>query len=170
MIMKLLRNLALSLIFISFALSSQAQVKMAKAESASSMCVDYHKSACKFSKEDILYKYNSQSRDALFRPGQTSKLTFTATKGYDYRFTIAAEDKILQGGAVSFKIMDAKTKKELYNSEEDGGTEFEFICDSSINLTVEISTPEAAAEAKSKVIYGCVGFLLESRKTLDTGF
>ena len=168
--MNKLRHIAFSLIFMSFAFTSQAQVKMSKAESASSMCADYHKSACKFSKEDILYKYNSQSRDALFRPGQTSKLTFTATKGFDYRFTFAAEDKILQGGTIDFKIFDAKTKRELYNSADDGGTEFEFICDSSINLTVEISMPEAAAEAKSKVLYGCVGFLLQSRQTLNTGF
>ncbi len=168
--MKLFRSIAFTLISFFIAGGMQAQVKMAKAETASSMCADYHKSACKFSKQDILYKYNSQSRDALFRPGQTSKLTFTATKGYDYRFTLAAEDKILQGGSISFKIFDAKTKKELFNSEDENSTEFEFICDSSINLTVEISTPEAAAESKSKVLYGCVGFLLESRRTLDTGF
>ncbi|MEX1189752.1 MAG: hypothetical protein WED33_10880 [Bacteroidia bacterium] len=168
--MKLFRYLSALILFVSISGVGFAQVKLSKTEPASSLCTDYHKKACKFEKQDILFKYNSQSRDALFRPGQTSKLTFTATKGYDYRLTFAAEDKILQGGNISFKIYDARTKQPLFDSEEEGQAEFEFICDSSINLTIEISLSEASAEAKSKVLYGCVGFLLESRKTLDTGF
>lgn len=153
-----------------FSLTVSAQVKITKAQSAQSLCTDYHKEACKFEKADLYYEYNSQSKDALFRPGQTSKLIFTAYKGYDYRFTFAAEDKITGGGNLTFKVMDAKTKKVLYDNEEDGSNEFEFICDSSINLSVEVSLPESIAESSSKVIYGCVGFLLESRETLDTGF
>lgn len=151
-------------------LTANAQVKLAKAQSAPSLCTDYHKKACKFEKDDLYYEYNSQSKDALFRPGQTSKLIFTSYKGYDYRFTFAAEDKITGGGNLTFKVVDAKSKKVLFDSEEDGSMEFEFVCDSSINLSVEVSLPESSAESNSKVLYGCVGFLLESRETLDTGF
>jgi hypothetical protein len=147
-----------------------AQVKLSDTQPAASLCQDFHKKACSFVKKDINYKYNSQSRDALFRPGQKSKLTFTAHKGYDYRLTFAEEDKILQSGAVSFRIIDSRTKKELFNSEDENATELEFICDSNINLTIEIQLPENTAETFGKVLYGCFGFLLESRPTLNTGF
>lgn len=163
------RYIVASVLLSVMVLSAQAQVKLSDTEPAPSMCQDYHKNA-KFAKKDINYKYNSQSKDALFRPGQKSKLTFTAHKGYDYRMTFAAESKILQGGALSFRIYDSRTKKELFNSEDENATEFEFICDSSINLTVEVQLPEASAENSKKVLYGCVGFLLESRASLDTGF
>lgn len=158
------------LVAFSTSLSVFAQAKLSKAQSAPELCTDYHKKACKFEKDDIYYEYNSQSKDALFRPGQTSKLVFTAYKGYDYRFTFAADEAITQGGALAFKVMDSRTKKVLFDSDEEGSAEFEFTCDSSINLAIEVSLPEASAESKSKVLYGCVGFLLESRETLDTGF
>ncbi len=168
--MNILRYILLGVLIIGSSVSITAQTKLSDTKTANSLCTDYHKKACSFAKKDINYGYNSQSRSALFRPGQTSRLTFTAHKSYDYRMTFAGEESILSGGRIEFKIIDSSTKKVLFNSEEEGATEFEFICDSSINMIIEISLPENSAESKSKVLYGCVGFLLESRPTLQTGF
>jgi hypothetical protein len=150
--------------------SLNAQVKLSETKTANSLCTDYHRKACSFSKADINYKYNSPSRSALFSPGQSSKLTFTAHKNYDYRLTFAGEESILSGGKIEFKILDSSTGKVLFDSAEEGVTEFEFVCDSSINMVVQIILPESTASSTKKVLYGCVGFLLESRPTLQTGF
>jgi len=168
--MNILRYILLSVLIIGSSESINAQTKLSETKTANSLCTDYHKKACTFSKKDINFKYNSQSRSALFRPGQTSKLTFTAHKGYEYRMTFAGDESILSGGQVEFKLIDSSTKKVLFDSQEEGATEFEFICDSSINMIIELSLPENSAESKNKVLYGCVGFLLESRPTLQTGF
>lgn len=168
--MKTLAHILLSALIISSFGTIKAQTNLSETKPANSLCTDYYKKTCFFSKKDINFKHNSQSRSALFRPGQISKLTFTAHKGYDYRMTFAAEESILGGGRLEFKLIDSNTKKVLFNSEDDGATEFEFICDSSINMIIEITLPEANIESKNKVIYGCVGFLLESRPTLQTGF
>ncbi len=138
---------------------------------ASELCSDYHKKNLSFEKKDINFRYNSQSRSALFRPGQSSKLSFTAFKGNEYRITCGAENSVLNGGTVSFKILDAKTKNVLFDSEAEGATLFEFICDNSLNLILEIALPEATSTSSTKkVVYGCVGFLMESRPALQTGF
>jgi hypothetical protein len=168
--MKILRYIILSLFVTGSSATVSAQTKLSDTKPANSLCTDYHKKACSFSKTDINFKYNSQSRSALFRPGQSSKLTFTAHKNYDYRLTFAAEESILGGGKVEFKILDSFTNKVLFDSQENGATEFEFICDSSINMVVQIILPESTASSNNKVLYGCVGFLLESRPTLQTGF
>jgi hypothetical protein len=133
-------------------------------------CTDYHKKACKFTKKDLEFKYNSQSRSALFRPGQTSTFTFTSFKGYDYRLTFCGEDILTKGTPIPFKVFDARTKKVLYDSNDadSGGTEFEFTCDNTLNLKIEMMLPEA--DGSEKAVYGCVGFLIESRKNLTTGF
>jgi hypothetical protein len=133
-------------------------------------CTDYHKKSCTFKNKDLEFQYNSQSRSALFRPGQSSSFTFTSFKGYDYRLTFCGEDLITKGSPIAFKLMDAKTKEVLFDSEnaEENSTEFEFTCDNTLNLRVEVSMPEADAADKAK--YGCVGFLLQSRKNLNTGF
>jgi hypothetical protein len=134
-------------------------------------CTDYHRNACKFIKKDLQFKYNSQSKSALFRPGQSSTFTVVAFKGLDYRFAIAAEDVILNGQPFTYKVKDAKTNAVIFDSEtEETPSDFSFTCDNSLNLRIELQLPEASAEDSKKMIYGCVGFLLESRKTLKTGF
>lgn len=113
--------------------------------------------------------YNSQSRSALFRPGQVSVFSFTSFKGYDYRLTFCGDEVLTKGAPIAFKVTDAKTKAVLFDSNEsDSATEFEFSCDNSLNLRVEMTLPEA--EGSEKATYGCVGFLLQSRKNLQTGF
>jgi len=155
--------------------ASLMQTKEVKSQKSSSIektvyCTDYHKKVCKFSKKDLQFKYNSQSRSALFRPGQTSTFSFTSFKGYDYRLTFCGEDKLTKGAPIEFKVFDTKTKTVLFdsNSAEELPTEFEFSCDNSLNLRVEMTLPEA--DGSEKATYGCVGFLLESRNNLQTGF
>jgi hypothetical protein len=138
---------------------------------AEDYCSDFHRTACKFQKKDLEFKYNSQSKSALFRPGQSSTFTVVAFKGLDYRFAIAAEDMLLNGQPLTYKVKDAKTNVLIFDSEaENVVADFSFTCDNSLSLRIELQLPEAAAENSKKKIYGCVGFLLESRKTLKTGF
>jgi hypothetical protein len=133
-------------------------------------CTDYHKRACKFSNKDLEFQYNTQSRSALFRPGQSSSFSFTSFKGYDYKLTFCGEESITKGKPISFKVIDPRTKEILFDSDaENSSQEFEFTCDNSLNLKVELSLPEADEKSK-KAIYGCLGFLVQSRKSLQTGF
>jgi len=168
-----IRSLISAILFLVFALPAAAQ-QLQKSDNipASEFCTDYHRKNLSFPKKDVNFRYNSQSRSALFRPGQTSKLSFTAFKGNEYRMTCGAENTLLNGGAIAFKVMDAKSKKVIFDSSEEGATAFEFLCDNSLNLILEIELPEAAnaKESAKKVTYGCVGFLLESRPALQTGF
>lgn len=151
-----------------FSSTLQAQEK---AISRTQYCDDYHKKNCKFEKKDIEYTYNSQSRSALFRPGQISNFRFTAFKGYDYRVTFCADENLLQGQNLAYKVVDTRTKKVLYeNSENNGNPEFEFICDNSINLEVQLELPQVPYKPNDKTAYGCVGFLIQSRTSLKTGF
>jgi hypothetical protein len=142
-----------------------------KLVAAEDYCTDFHRTACKFQKKDLEFKYNSQSKSALFRPGQSSTFTVVAFKGLDYRFAIAAEDVLLNGQPYTYKVKDAKTNALIFDSEsENVVTDFSFTCDNSLNLRIELQLPEAGTENSKKMVYGCVGFLLESRKTLKTGF
>ncbi len=160
----------ITIIFAGYIFSIQAKAqKGSTAIEKTVYCTDYHKKACKFSKKDLEFKYNSQSRSALFRPGQVSEFSFTSFKGYDYRLTFCGEDVLTKGAPIAFKITDAKTKAVLFDSNaSDNAKEFEFSCDNSLNLRVEMTLP--AAEGSEKNTYGCVGFLLQSRKSLQTGF
>jgi len=134
-------------------------------------CEDFHRSACKFIKKDLEFKYNSQSKSALFRPGQSSTFSIVAFKGLDYRFSLAVDDNLLNGQPLAYKVKDAKTNALIYDSESaEVVSDFSFTCDNSLTLRIEMQLPEADQENAKKMIYGCVGFLLESRKTLKTGF
>ena len=164
------RILMLITIFAGFIFSTEAKAQKGNAPIEKTVyCTDYHKKACTFSKKDLEFKYNSQSRSALFRPGQSSAFSFTSFKGYDYRLTFCGEDVLTKGAPIAFKITDAKTKAVLFDSNaSDNAKEFEFSCDNGLNLRVEMTLP--AAEGSEKNTYGCVGFLLQSRKNLQTGF
>jgi len=170
--MKLFRTGVSLIIFIVFSasLSAQKNDKSATVQK-NEYCTDYHKTACVFENKDLEWKYNGQSRSALFRPGQKSSFTFSAYKGYDYRFCLAGAENILSGQKIIFRVKDAKTKAVLYDSEVDESIQqFEFVCDNSLNVLVELELPEGEGVANNKVVYGCVGFLLQSRRTMQTGF
>jgi len=164
------RILILITLIASFIFSKEANAQKGSTPIEKTVyCTDYHKKACKFSKKDLEFMYNSQSRSALFRPGQVSVFSFTSFKGYDYRLTFCGDEVLTKGAPIAFKVTDAKTKAVLFDSNEsDSATEFEFSCDNSLNLRVEMTLPEA--EGSEKATYGCVGFLLQSRKNLQTGF
>lgn len=134
-------------------------------------CNDYHIKHCKFQQKDIGYKYNSQSRSALFKPGQKSTFKVSVFKGHDYRMTFKGEDILLQGKPLMFKVMDSKTKKVFYQtSEENWNPDFEFYCSHSMNLVVELLLPEVPYKPNDEVLYGCLGFLMENRHSIKTGF
>jgi hypothetical protein len=142
-----------------------------KPQAKTEYCEEYHIKNCKFQRKDLEFKYNSQSRSALFRPGQACTFTISVFKGYDYRMTFKADDNLLQGKPIMYKVIDTRTKKVLYQStEQDWNTDFEFVCDNSLNLEIRLQLPDVPYEPNEKVLYGCMGFLLESRNSLKTGF
>lgn len=142
-----------------------------KTRSKTDYCENFHVQNCKFQRKDIEFKYNSQSRSALFRPGQSCSFNITVFKGYDYRMTFCAEENLLQGKPIMYKVIDSRTKKVLYEtSEEEWNADFEFVCDNSLNLEIKLQLPEVPYEPNEKTLYGCLGFLLESRNSLKTGF
>lgn len=134
-------------------------------------CSNFHIKHCKFQQKDIGYHYNSQSRSALFRPGQSCTFKVTVFKGHDYRMTFKGEDVLLQGKPIMFRVIDSKTKKIFYQTtEEDWNQDFEFFCNNSMNLEIHLQLPEVPYKPNDEVLYGCLGFLMETRHTLKTGF
>ncbi|MBX7201506.1 MAG: hypothetical protein IT240_08670 [Bacteroidia bacterium] len=142
-----------------------------KTRNKTEYCENYHKEKCKFQREDIEFQYNSQSKSALFRPGQSCTFNITVFKGFDYRMTFHADENLLQGQHLMYKVLDARTKKVLFEtSEDDTNLDFEFVCDNSLNLIIQLQLPEVSYEPTDESMYGCLGFLLESRNSLKTGF
>lgn len=170
--LRMIRLTLVSLLFCS-TIYLAAQTKLISGGTKSTeYCTDYHKKNARFKSNELKFTLSSQSRSALFRPGQKSSFVVTAYSGYDYRFTFAVDEKLVGANSINYRIIDAKSQKELYNSAADKSEEeFMFTCTSSLNLKIELEIPEIEKKGEiNKAIYGCVGFLLESRKTIKTGF
>jgi hypothetical protein len=144
-----------------------------KAISQSSICANFHKEHCDAgaSKDDKReFLYNSQSRSGLFSQGSISKLRCVIYKGMDYRLSICCETA---GTQVNFKILDAKTKEELFdNAKNENAQQFEFQSNSTRNLLIEVSVPAGdATQEKGKPMDGaCVGLLIEHKISERSGF
>jgi hypothetical protein len=166
------RYIAFILVLSSYALNGIAQSKQFDARK---MCFDFHKYYCGFEEKLPFFAYNAQSRSTLFRRGETSEMYFIAYKGYDYRLSFCGQDDLLEGQKIAFFIRNGKTKELIYeNSNDNFPQEFEFTCTSSARILVEISLPP---DTKTKLkpgnrfeYKGCIGVLIESRKTPGTGF
>jgi hypothetical protein len=141
--------------------------------SQSSICANFHKEHCvnepaKGDKREFLY--NSQSRSGLFSQGSISKLRCVIYKGMDYRLSLCCETA---GTQVNFKILDAKTKEELFdNAKNENAQQFEFQSNSTRHLLIEVSVPAGdATQSKGKPMDGaCVGLLIEHKITERSGF
>lgn len=149
-------------------------------------CNHFHERFC--SKSDNSYfKYNGQSKSALFAPGQTSELNVIVYKGQDYRISLCMDNNL--GEQVIFKIYESvqvagkKEKNLLYdNAANDFSPEVEFSVETSKKLAIEISIPEGEKEGSARGVkkgkdrstkpkeMGCVGVLLEHMSTPKTGF
>jgi hypothetical protein len=168
------KNLLFTTIVI-FILSGNVFAQRGNQFDTRQFCFDYHKYSCNFEERLVNFDYNPQSKSTLFRRGETAETNFIAYKGYDYRLRFCGQDDLLEGQKIAFFIRDGKTRKLIYeNSTEGFPQEFEFSCTSSTRILVEISLPpepENRLKPGNRFEYkGCIGVLIESRRTPVTGF
>ncbi|MEQ8324285.1 MAG: hypothetical protein RIC15_09860 [Vicingaceae bacterium] len=143
--------------------------------SEAQMCNNYHidKKGCPPSTDN--FKLNGQSRSALMYKGQKSQLNVIFYDDQDYRISICPES--ILGDQVSFKIKDGKTQDVLYNNQDEDGTLiFEFSCEQTQRLILEIEVPDDGEGGGNKLSKlkstssGCLGVLIEYMATPRTGF
>lgn len=140
-----------------------------------SACGDFHRSRCVIegSKEDDkAFTYNAQSKSGLFSQGSLSRMRCVVYRGMEYRMTVCLETDVL-GDNIQFKILDAATKNELFDSaKEDNIKQFEFRCEQTKQLIIEVLVPsgEVKEEKGKPVGAACVGLLIEHKVSERTGF
>ncbi len=142
-------------------------------------CFQYERDSCPNS-GNIYYKYNSESRSALFLKGQTSRFPLSIYNGRDYRISICWDFNL--GNRLEFKIIDADTDNVLYdNSTDEFASEFEFTVAQSRDVYIQIKVPGTNELIKNQeaedLIFvrkdqemGCVGVLVEHMITPSKGF
>jgi hypothetical protein len=139
------------------------------------MCNNYHteKKACPPSTDNFII--NGQSRSAMMYKGQKSKLNVIFHDSQDYRISICPQ--AILGDQVSFKIMDGKSLEVLYdNNDADGTLIFEFSCEQTQRLVLEVEVPDDGEAGGGKLTKlkssasGCLGILIEYMATPKTGF
>jgi len=118
---------------------------------------------------------NGQSRSALMYKGQKSKVNVIFHDKQDYRISLCPQE--ILGPEVEFKIKDGKTEEVLYdNMEEDGTLIFEFSCQQTQRMILEIKIPDEGDGGSNKLsklkssTSGCLGVLIEYMATPKTGF
>jgi len=124
-------------------------------------CTDYHEFHCLFG--DYTFFYSKQSKSMLMRPGQKAELKIVAYGGEDYFVSVCATKKF---GKLRFKIIeDTPEKNILYDNAENNYEESViFSNETTKNLIIEVSVPEASSDKKAKE-YRCVGVVIMFRKT-----
>jgi hypothetical protein len=140
-----------------------------------SACGSFHRTRCimEGSKEEVKdFQYNAQSRSGLFTQGSVSKMRCVVYRGMEYRMTVCLETDVL-GENIQFKITDAATKKELFDSaKEENIKQFEFSCEQTKQLIIEVVVPsgEVKEEKGKPVGAACVGLLIEHKVSERQGF
>ena len=139
------------------------------------LCNAYHteKKECPPSTDN--FKLNGQSRSALLYKGQKAKVNVIFHDRQDYRISLCPQQ--ILGAEVEFKIKDGKTEEVLYdNSDEDGTLIFEFSCEQTQRMILEIKIPDEGEGSGNKLsklkssTSGCLGVLIEFMATPKTGF
>ena len=133
-------------------------------------CKNFHKSFCA-SSPNKFFKYNGQSRSALFAKGQTSELTVVVYGKQDYAISICTEQAL--GDQVEWKILDAKSRDVLYSNADDGYAQtFEFSSQKTRKLILSVSIPDGETKSKKRKPedMACLGLLIEHMQTPKSGF
>ncbi len=106
------------------------------------------------------FTHNGQLNSASLPEGGVVDFKLTCYTGLTYRLALAA-DPVL--GKVSFRVLD-EDNNEVYNSNDDNTTSWDFNVGSSQELTVEISVP-----LTDKSIRGCVALLVGFKQPKSVG-
>lgn len=171
----LLRSLTLLALAAVFAVPAYSQY-----------CTSYHKRKC-LGADAEGFRYNSQSKSALFEKGHTSDLYVVVHSGQDYRVSFCKEKKISEN--LRFKVISARSNEVLYDNAIDENAEFfEFSCTSTQRIIFRITAPgdSVAAESEEEESNSrkrrgreeepdpddmfCLGVLIENMPTPAIGF
>jgi hypothetical protein len=85
-------------------------------------CNNFHRKYC-YPSENEFFKYDGQSRSALFSKGQKSELAIIVYKGQDYRISLCADANL--GNNIIFRIYEVK-KVKVEKVVEHKSTEDEY--------------------------------------------
>ncbi len=85
-------------------------------------CNNFHRKYC-YPSENEFFKYDGQSRSALFSKGQKSELTIIVYKGQDYRISLCSDVNL--GEHIIFRIYEVK-KVKVEKVVEHKSTEDEY--------------------------------------------
>jgi hypothetical protein len=142
-------------------------------------CYSYIRENCQ-SYAELGFQYNSQSKSAVFAKGQTSKLKLVTYRGLDYRIVVCADP--IFGDNIEIRLVDVKSGDVLFTNATNGYDKtIEFSNETSKMMFLEVILPggggeETASTSKGgqdfteKSNKGCLGVLIEQKKTQKTGF
>ena len=123
-------------------------------------CTDFHQYQCTYA--DYTFYYSRQSKSLLYQKGQTSELQIVVYEGEDYYISVCSARKI---GKIRFRILNDDNERQVLfdNADSEYATSVTFSNESTSNLIIEISTPDATSRDSKTV--GCVGVVVQFRKT-----
>jgi hypothetical protein len=120
---------------------------------------------------DKSFKYNFQSKSALFEKGQKSILKFVVYRGVDYKISFCSEEAF--DGEVSFVLIGKDSAVLFDNSKEDMAQAFEYESKYTGSLTLVVTMPGTRPTKEEKNLpgsKGCVGVVIKHRMSAKTGF
>lgn len=134
----------------------------------STYCNDYHTSKCDVSdKSGKKWTLHPSSKSGLFKQGSINVLNCPAQSKNDFRFILCYDEAL--GDKIVMKIKDATSGEIVYTNETDNFSRiFEFSNTKTRKLNIEIQIPKSA-DAKT-VASGCLGVMIQNRKTDKSGF
>jgi len=131
------------------------------------------------------YKFNSQSKSATCESGKTYKFVVTMQSDRDYKFAFYAS--AVFNNEINFKVIDQSSNKavldipgkrsgengksalepQVFADHEGDYPSFDFHPQSAITVQIEIAIQK---NEKEDVKRGCVGVLIQEKKSDQVGF
>ena len=134
----------------------------------STYCNDFHSSKCDVSDNSgKKWTMHTSSKSGLFKQGTLNVLNCPAQSKTDYRFILCYDESL--GDKIVMKIKDATNGEVLFSNETDNYSRiYEFSNTKTRKLNIEIQIPKSA-DSKA-LASGCLGVLIQNRKTDKSGF
>jgi len=123
-------------------------------------CTDFHQYHCTYA--DYTFFYSRQSKSIQFRKGQSSEIQIIAYAGEDYYLAACGSQKL---GKIRFRIIEDNADRTILFDNADNEY-LESICftnEVSRNMIIQLS--EAEFSARTSGVIGCVGVVIQLRKT-----